>query len=225
MQTACGQVLAGAGFAVQKHIDIQWADARNRRPQVSHDLRTADKLTLRIADALNLAPQRQVFELQPALFKCPAGRVDQVLRFGGFLDEVIGVVLHRLDRGLHVTVCRNDDEGDLGGIFLDQAQKLHAGSAGHANIADDDAVPVGLDLFGNHIGVGVATHAEPGELERFLHCFQQIRIIVDQNDFARFKPSAQAAPPCSVPCMAASAERLRHPGRFPQVPDARPCPA
>jgi len=196
--------LAGAGFAGDHHRQVVGRDARHQRAdRVERAARRAyqpgqtegaaylfllvfDPAAQRRLGGAQVERQALVFLLQaPQLGRALQGQqqlfglpgLQQVLPDAGFVDAA--------DDVLGVGVAGEDDADDVRPALADFLEKLDAGGAGHALVAEDDAdAGAGffhLQDFPAFAGAGRAEHLEI-LFQRAAQRFLRTQLVVDDED-------------------------------------------
>ncbi len=142
MDAACYEILADTGLAINDDADVGPGQLGDRGAQPLGRRRRADDARAQrlLADD---APQPAILDDQLALLAGSPHDLEKALGRERLLDEVVGAETHRLDRGLDVTVSRNDNHRQLRIDLLRPAQQLHPVHSLHLQVGDEDAGKVG----------------------------------------------------------------------------------
>src|SRR5690606_15940145 len=135
MQGARGQLLAGAGLALEQHRGACRAKAAKHVEQRAYRLGFADDA--RIEELVDLALQDDVLTLDLLAFHAALDRGKHLLHAKRFHDEVGGAGAQGGDGGLEVGVGGDEDDRRGAAVLAHRADPVDAGAAGEANVGDD----------------------------------------------------------------------------------------
>jgi hypothetical protein len=131
--------------------------------------------------------QRLVLLDQLAPLQRLVDQLDELLAAEGLGQEVVGTVLHRLDRFLDGAEGGEEDDVDIGRDGLGRAQQLQAGEPRHLEIGHDEIDAAALEPFqrrppvgGEHDAVALAAH-------RALEALPESEIVVGNEQRGRLR--------------------------------------
>jgi len=186
VQAACDEFLAAAGFAVDEHVGGAVGEAGEHLAQLLHARRAADQLAFELVALGELAAQVAHFEDEAALFQGAADDFDEEFRREGFLDEIVGAVLHRLNGHRHVAVAGDQDDGQFRVKGEQFAQEGHAVHFRQAHVADHDAAEVGPQLPARLFGRAGAFGGDAFELQRLFATQRDVGVVFNDQYLERF---------------------------------------
>ena len=163
-----------SAWATSRMCLAQLLDRRARAHQAAHEHAAVGEL----------AAQRAGLDGAGADLGGAAAEIGEPVGVERLLDEVEGADAHRLDRHRHVAVAGHQDDRQAGVDRLQPAEQRHAVHAGHADVADDDAVEVGAERLQRGLGGLEGERLEARELQPLRDALAHVGLVVDDRDLA-----------------------------------------
>ena len=182
VQGAGDQVLADAGFPEQQQVRVGVGELGDAASQLLDRGRLADDARSERILCRQFVLQLAILQRQQTLVASPPGAFHQPVGGEGLFDEVIGPLLHGFDRHGNVAMPGDQDHGEIGVDLPHGAQKVEPVHARQADVADQNARPVGLDLLQCLLRRLVEPDAEAGQLQALLIGQAQVELVVDEQD-------------------------------------------
>ncbi|MNY31287.1 hypothetical protein D3C86_1654450 [compost metagenome] len=123
-----------------------------------------------------------VFQHQRPPVIRPFDDAGEILRRERLFDEIIGAVAHGVDRKLHITMARHQDDRYFRIELAHLLQQRHAIHAGHPDIADHDAIKAVTDEFERMLGTREHGDGKAGKLQRLRGGKAQLLLVINQQN-------------------------------------------
>ena len=98
------------------------------------------------------------------------------------LQKIVGALAHRCDRERHISVCSEQDNGNVRMGTLQLAHEIHAGFARHLEICQDDRRRLAPDREQCGVRIRSRFDGEPPQFEPLRNRVAYLLFIIDDED-------------------------------------------
>ena len=173
------QLLAGAGLAQQQHGGDRWRRLHHGLHGPAPGQRLPDQALLLLGS--QLLAQRAVLLHQRPFLQRLGHRPHHVGALDRLGDEVVGALLHRLDRVLHRPVGGHQDGLGLRRHAPAGLEQVHAGHPGHQQVGQQHRDRLATEDVERRSAAAGGQHAQPFAFEDPLQRIDDAGFVVDDQ--------------------------------------------
>jgi len=181
VQGACGELLAGARFAMDQHGRRRRRDALDAGADITDRGRVADHAFDTVVTLIQFATQHEVFPPQRRAFKTALHRIQHLRHRKRLEQKVRGPGAQRIDRGFKVGIGGHQHHVAAKTLVAQLMQPLDTRAAGQRNIEHDQIEVATVEQFGRFFHAAGGRHPAAAQRQRAMQKTHHARLVVDHQ--------------------------------------------